>query len=87
MSPDPPRVGAERAVHTNSQRAPFETPPEKGGSSGRAVRFLFLHSSFPAHAEGGPVFSGAVSKRARLEATLCAKPLPGALHEKSILPE
>jgi hypothetical protein len=28
------------------QRAPFETPPEEGGSSGRAVPLLFSKDDF-----------------------------------------
>ncbi len=28
------------------QRAPFETPPEEGGSSGRAVLLLFSKDNF-----------------------------------------
>jgi hypothetical protein len=66
------------ALHINSQRAPFETPPEEGGSSGRAVQFLFLHRLLTAHAEEAPFLSGAVSKRARLRKAVRAKLGPPA---------
>jgi len=45
------------SLRTSPPPAPFETPPEKGGSSGRAVGSLFLRSFSPLTLRRRPLLS------------------------------